>query len=59
MKFHSGSGLITKSQVLSELQFTLGQKERALQASPYDTLSQNHIAVLHQVRRSGPRFIIH
>jgi pre-mRNA cleavage complex 2 protein Pcf11 len=51
MKFHSGSGLITKSQVLSELQFTLGQKERALQASPYDTLSQNHIAVLHQVRR--------
>lgn len=50
MKFHSGSGLITKSQVLSELQFTLGQKERALQASPYDTLSQNHVAVLHQLR---------
>ncbi|KAF8974458.1 hypothetical protein BDZ97DRAFT_1690202 [Flammula alnicola] len=50
MNFHSGSGVITKSQVLSELQFTLGQKERALQANPYDTLSQNHIAVLHQLR---------
>ncbi|KAF9569307.1 hypothetical protein CPC08DRAFT_701807 [Agrocybe pediades] len=48
--FHSGPGIITKSQVLSELQFTLGQKERALQANPYDTLSQNHIAVLNQLR---------
>jgi len=48
--FHSGTGQITKSQVLSELQFTLGQKERAVQSNPYDTTSQNHIAVLHQVR---------
>lgn len=50
--FYSGAGIITKSQVLSELQFTLGQKERALQANPYDTLSQNHIAILHQVNQS-------
>ncbi|KAF8165246.1 hypothetical protein B0H34DRAFT_688435 [Crassisporium funariophilum] len=49
--FHSGSGQITKSQVISELQFTLGQKERALQSNPYDTASQNHIAVLHQLRK--------
>ncbi|KAF9476504.1 hypothetical protein BDN70DRAFT_882335 [Pholiota conissans] len=48
--FYSGSGVITKSQVLSELQFTLGQKERALQANPYDTTSQNHITILHQLR---------
>jgi pre-mRNA cleavage complex 2 protein Pcf11 len=48
--FHSGTGQITKSQVLSELQFTLGQKERAVQSNPYDTTSQNHIVVLHQVR---------
>ena len=47
--FHSGTGQITKSQVLSELQFTLGQKERAVLSNPYDTTSQNHIAVLHQV----------
>ena len=47
--FHSGTGQITKSQVLSELQFTLGQKERAVLANSYDTTSQNHIAVLHQV----------
>lgn len=47
--FHSGTGQITKSQVLSELQFTLGQKERTVQLNPYDTASQNHIAVLHQV----------
>ena len=48
--FHSGTGQITKSQVLSELQFTLGQKERAVLLNPYDTTSQNHTAVLHQVR---------
>ena len=48
--FYSGTGQITKSQVLSELQFTLGQKERAVLANPYDTTSQNHTAVLHQVR---------
>ncbi|KAF9464447.1 hypothetical protein BDZ94DRAFT_1289358 [Collybia nuda] len=49
--FYSGSGQITKSQVLSELEFTLGQKERALQANPYDTTSQNHVNVLHQLRK--------
>ncbi|RDB22818.1 Uncharacterized protein C4G9.04c [Hypsizygus marmoreus] len=49
--FSSGSGHITKSQVLSELEFTLGQKERALQSNPYDTTSQNHISVLHQLRK--------
>lgn len=48
--FHAG-GQITKAQVLSELEFTLGQKERALQANPYDSTSQNHINVLQQVRR--------
>ena len=41
--FYSGSGQISKSQVLSELEFTLGQKERALQANPYDSVSQNHL----------------
>jgi pre-mRNA cleavage complex 2 protein Pcf11 len=45
----SGSGHISKSQVLCELEFTLGQKERALQANPYDTVSQNHVNVLQQV----------
>ena len=44
-----GSSRVTKAQVLSELEYTLGQKERALQANPYDTLSQNHVNVLHQV----------
>ena len=47
--YHSSSGQISKSQVLSELEFTLGQKERALQANPYDTVSQNHANVLQQV----------
>jgi pre-mRNA cleavage complex 2 protein Pcf11 len=47
--FYSGSGQISKSQVLSELEFTLGQKERALQANPYDSVSQNHLNVLQQV----------
>ncbi|KAK7470544.1 mRNA 3' end processing factor [Stygiomarasmius scandens] len=45
------NGFITKSQVLSELEFTLGQKERAVQANPSDTTSQNHVHVLHQLRR--------
>jgi len=48
--FYSGSGQISKTQVLSELEFTLGQKERALQINPYDNASQNHINVLQQVR---------
>jgi pre-mRNA cleavage complex 2 protein Pcf11 len=49
--FYSGSGQISKSQVLSELEFTLGQKERALQTNPFDNMSQNHISVLQQVRK--------
>ncbi|KAF8745906.1 hypothetical protein AX14_004211 [Amanita brunnescens Koide BX004] len=47
----NGSSRVTKAQVLSELEYTLGQKERALQANPYDMLSQNHVSVLHQLRR--------
>jgi pre-mRNA cleavage complex 2 protein Pcf11 len=54
--FHSGTGQIMKSQVLSELQFTLGQKERAVQSNPYDATSQNHTAVLHQVRLISSNF---
>ncbi|KIL68074.1 hypothetical protein M378DRAFT_158585 [Amanita muscaria Koide BX008] len=45
------SGRVTKAQVLSELEYTLGQKERALQANPYDTTSQNHVNVLYQLRK--------
>lgn len=45
-----GDGInIPAAQVLSELQFAIGQKERALQSNPYDTQSQTHIGVLHQV----------
>ncbi len=44
-----GSTQITKSQVLSELEFILGQKERARQANPYDPVNQQHIGVLQQV----------
>ncbi|KAJ7094661.1 hypothetical protein B0H15DRAFT_830405 [Mycena belliarum] len=49
--FHSGSGQISKSQVLTELEFTLNQKERAVQANPYDSTSQGHIGILHQLRK--------
>ncbi|KAI0796733.1 hypothetical protein C8Q75DRAFT_742075 [Abortiporus biennis] len=42
---------ISTSQVLSELEFVLGQRERALQANPYDKLSQNHVAILQQLRK--------
>ncbi|KAJ7590956.1 hypothetical protein C8J56DRAFT_934310 [Mycena floridula] len=45
------SGQITRGQVISELEFTLGQKERALQSNPYDTTAQNHVNVLHQLRK--------
>ncbi|KAG6869287.1 hypothetical protein C0993_000040 [Termitomyces sp. T159_Od127] len=47
---HGGAGHVTKAQVLSELEFSLSQKERALQANPYDTTTQGHIGVLHQLR---------
>ncbi|KAJ7047260.1 hypothetical protein C8F04DRAFT_1058254 [Mycena alexandri] len=49
--FYSGSGQITKTQVLTELEFTLNQKERALQGNLYDTTLQTHISVLHQLRK--------
>ncbi|KAJ6628728.1 hypothetical protein B0H10DRAFT_1989023 [Mycena sp. CBHHK59/15] len=49
--FYSGSGQITKTQVLTELEFTLNQKKRAVQSNPYDTTSQNHINILHQLRK--------
>ncbi|KAJ3882926.1 hypothetical protein F5051DRAFT_392791 [Lentinula edodes] len=49
--FYSGVGQITKAQVLSELEFTLGQKERAVQANPNDFTSKNHVNVLHQLRK--------
>ncbi|KAJ7129554.1 hypothetical protein C8R44DRAFT_777064 [Mycena epipterygia] len=49
--FYSGSGQITKTQVLTELEFTLNQKERAVQSNPYDATSQNHINILHQLRK--------
>ncbi|THV08455.1 hypothetical protein K435DRAFT_740551 [Dendrothele bispora CBS 962.96] len=48
---HPSSGFIAKAQVLSELEFTLGQKERAVQANPSDATSQNHVHVLQQLRR--------
>ena len=40
---------ISTAQVLSELEFVLGQKERALQTNPYDKSIQTHVSVLHQV----------
>lgn len=49
--FSLSTSRVTKAQVLSELEYTLGQKERGLQANPYDTMSQNHVNVLHQLRR--------
>ncbi|CAL1700836.1 unnamed protein product [Somion occarium] len=45
-----GQPSVSQAQVLSELEFVLGQKERALQANPYDKASQQHVSVLHQLR---------
>ncbi|ETW83891.1 hypothetical protein HETIRDRAFT_62543 [Heterobasidion irregulare TC 32-1] len=47
----SGAGTISKSQVISELEFTLGQTERALQSNPFDSVIQNDVSVLHQLRK--------
>ena len=44
------SGQVSKVQVLSELEFTSSQKERALQTNPWDTTAQKHVEVLQQVR---------
>lgn len=54
----SGHGQLSKHQVLSELDFTLGQKEKALQSNPYDTLAQGHISALQQVRLSTLLWIL-
>jgi hypothetical protein len=40
---------ITQGQVLSELQFAIDAKKRALQVNPYDTDAQRKTEVLHQV----------
>lgn len=45
-----GCSSISQAQVLSELEFVLGQKERVLLASPHDELTQHHISILQQVR---------
>lgn len=45
----SGVNQVSKAQVLSELEFTLGQKERIIQANPWDATAPKHIEVLQQV----------
>ncbi|KAF5390584.1 hypothetical protein D9757_002694 [Collybiopsis confluens] len=49
--FYTGVGQITKAQVISELEFTLGQKERGVQANPNDATSKTHVSVLQQLRK--------
>ena len=49
--FYSGQGQISKGQVLRELEFTLGQKERAIQANPYDSALQQQVNILRQLRK--------
>ncbi|KAH8830485.1 hypothetical protein DL96DRAFT_1593135 [Flagelloscypha sp. PMI_526] len=46
----AGQPRINKAQVLSELEFVLNQKERAVAADPQDRMSIDHIGVLHQLR---------
>ncbi|KAH7887649.1 hypothetical protein F5I97DRAFT_1806239 [Phlebopus sp. FC_14] len=48
---YGGSSQISKMQVLSELEFTLSQKERSLQTNPWDATAQKHIEVLQQLRK--------
>jgi pre-mRNA cleavage complex 2 protein Pcf11 len=43
------NGSISEGQVISELEFTLGQKERHLQSNPYDSTTRNQISILQQV----------
>ncbi|KAG6378685.1 hypothetical protein JVT61DRAFT_12956 [Boletus reticuloceps] len=47
----ASSADVSKVQVLSELEFTLGQKERALQSNPWDSTTQKHVEVLQQLRK--------
>jgi pre-mRNA cleavage complex 2 protein Pcf11 len=44
-----GPGQITKTQVMSELNFALQAKERAIATNPNDLVSKHHIQVLVQV----------
>jgi pre-mRNA cleavage complex 2 protein Pcf11 len=46
----AGPGQITKTQVMSELNFALQAKERALLTNPNDHASKHHIQVLYQLR---------
>jgi pre-mRNA cleavage complex 2 protein Pcf11 len=48
---HSSNAFVSRSQVLSELEFALRQKERILQNNPYDTVASNHIGILSQLRK--------
>ncbi|KAH9049175.1 hypothetical protein EDB84DRAFT_1454432 [Lactarius hengduanensis] len=48
---HSSNAFVPKSQVLSELEFALRQKERVLQNNPYDSVASNHIGILSQLRK--------
>lgn len=45
-----GQPSISAAQVLSELEFVLSAKQRALQTNPYEKQTQNHVSVLYQVR---------
>jgi len=49
-KRYSKTFKITKAQVLSELQFAIDLKRRALQANPADLDAQHKIEVMQQVR---------
>lgn len=40
---------VSAAQVLSELEFVLSSKQRALQTNPYDKQTQGHVSVLYQV----------
>ncbi|KIP12904.1 hypothetical protein PHLGIDRAFT_61295 [Phlebiopsis gigantea 11061_1 CR5-6] len=42
---------ISTAQVLSELEFVLGTKQRILQTNPYDKQTQNHVNVLFQLKK--------
>ena len=44
-----GQPTVSTPQVLSELEFVLGQKQRAAQANPADTQSITHVNILLQV----------
>ncbi|KAI0677557.1 hypothetical protein C8Q78DRAFT_1003278 [Trametes maxima] len=46
----ASSSSISQAQVLSELEYVLGQKERQLHTNPYDKTTQHHISILQQLR---------